>query len=72
MKKYFYILFIFCFSFTLFAQKATENKANALFEKKSYVKAAEMYEQLKESQVILQNLGDCYYNNSQMIFIIQG
>ena len=26
-----------------------------------------MYEQLKESQVILQNLGDCYYNNSQMI-----
>ena len=67
MKKYFYILFIFCFSFTLFAQKATEKKANALFEKKSYVKAAEMYEQLKESQVILQNLGDCYYNNSQMI-----
>jgi peptidoglycan-associated lipoprotein len=67
MKKYFYILFIFCFSFTLFAQKATEKKANALFEKRSYVKAAEMYEQLKESQVILQNLGDCYYNNSQMI-----
>jgi outer membrane protein OmpA-like peptidoglycan-associated protein len=67
MRKYFYILFIFCFSFTLFAQKATEKKANALFEKRSYVKAAEMYEQLKESQVILQNLGDCYYNNSQMI-----
>lgn len=67
MKKYVYILFIFCFSFSLFAQKASEKKANALFEKKSYVKAAEMYEQLKESQVILQNLGDCYYNNSQMI-----
>ncbi len=66
MKKYFYILFIFCFSFTLFAQKVSEKKANSLFEKKAYVKAAEMYEQVPENQTVLQNLGDCYYYNSQM------
>ncbi|PWA05110.1 hypothetical protein DB895_08590 [Flavobacterium psychrotolerans] len=66
MKKYTYILFIFCFSLTIFGQKVSEKKANILFEKKSYVKAAEMYEQVKENQNVLQNLGDCYYNNSQM------
>ena len=66
MKKYFYILLIFCFSITLFAQKGSEKKAKALFEKRSYIQAAEMYEQLKENQSVLQNLGDCYYNNSQM------
>ncbi len=66
MKKYFYILFIFCFSFTLFAQKVSGKKATSLFEKKAYVKAAEMYEQVSESQTVLQNLGDCYYYNSQM------
>lgn len=66
MKKYFYILFIFCFSITLFGQKVSEKKANVLFEKKSYVKAAELYEQVQENQNVLQNLGDCYYNNSQV------
>ncbi|MFC6877763.1 OmpA family protein [Flavobacterium myungsuense] len=66
MKKYFYILFIFCFSLTLLGQKGSEKKANTLFEKKSFVKAAEMYEQVKENQNVLQNLGDCYYNNSQV------
>jgi len=64
MKKYFYILFIFCFSITLLGQKVSEKKANALFEKRSYVKAAELYEQVPENQNVLQNLGDCYYNNS--------
>lgn len=67
MKKYYSILFIFCFGLTLSAQKrANEKKANGLFEKRSYVKAAEQYEQLAENQMVLQNLGDCYYNNSQM------
>lgn len=66
MKKYFYILFIFCFSISLFAQKGSVRKGNKLFEKRSYVQAAEIYEQVQESQKVLQNLGDCYYNNSQM------
>ncbi len=66
MKKYGYIFLLLCFHLSLFAQKASEKKANALFEKKSYVKAAEIYEQVPENQKVLQNLGDCYYNNSQM------
>ena len=67
MKNYFCIVFICCFGLTLSAQKASEKKANGLFEKKSYVAAAAMYEQVKENQNVLQNLGDSYYNNSQMI-----
>jgi len=66
MKKYGYIFLLLCLNLSLFAQKASEKKANALFEKKSYVKAAELYEQVPENQKVLQNLGDCYYNNSQM------
>ncbi len=66
MKKYYFILFILCCTSTLWAQKASEKKANTLFEKRAYVKAAELYEQLNENQKVLQNLGDCYYNNSQM------
>jgi len=67
MKKYAYILFILCCGFTTFAQKkASEKKAHRLFENRSFVKAAEQYEQVKENQKVLQNLGDCYYNNSQM------
>lgn len=53
-------------SFGISAQKASEKKAAGLFAKRSYVKAAQMYEQLPETQVNLQNLGDSYYNNSQV------
>jgi outer membrane protein OmpA-like peptidoglycan-associated protein len=67
MKKLYYILFIFCSITTLFAQKkVTVKKANSLFESKSYVKAAEAYEQLPQTKQNLQNLGDCYYYNFQM------
>ena len=67
MKKMLYILFIFCSITTLFAQKKiTIKKANSLFAKKSYVKAAVGYEQLGQSKEVLQNLGDCYYFNFQM------
>jgi peptidoglycan-associated lipoprotein len=47
-------------------QKITEKQADALFGKRSYVKAAEMYEQLKQNQHVLQNMGDAYYYNFQM------
>ena len=67
MKKLYYILFIFCSITTLFAQKKVSvKKADALFSSKSYVKAAEAYEQLPQSKQVLQNLGDSYYNNFQM------
>lgn len=66
MRNFYSILFILCLSSGLFAQKASLKKANSLFDKKSYVKAAEMYEQLNPDQKVLQNLGDCYYNNTQM------
>jgi peptidoglycan-associated lipoprotein len=66
MRNFYSILFIICFCSGLFAQKATVKKADVLFGNKAYVKAAEMYEQLGDGQKILQNLGDCYYNNSQM------
>ena len=66
MRNFYSILFIICLSSGLFAQKASLKKANSLFDNKAYVKAAEMYEQLGENQKVLQNLGDCYYNNSQM------
>ena len=67
MKKIFYILFVFCSITTLFAQKKVSVKqAHSLFDRKSYVKAAEAYEQCEQSQKVLQNLGDCYYYNFQM------
>src|SRR6218665_155018 len=66
MKKIHYILFVFCSITTLFAQKKVSVKdANALFASKSYVKAAEAYEQLPQSKEVLQNLGDSYYYNFQ-------
>ena len=67
MKKIYYILFVFCSITTLFAQKKVSvKKANSLFASKSYVKAAEAYEQLPQTKQNLQNLGDCYYYNFQM------
>ncbi len=67
MKKYYYILFVFCSITTLFAQKKVSVKqANSLFASKSYVKAAEAYEQLPQTLQNLQNLGDSYYYNFQM------
>ncbi|MGV3697570.1 OmpA family protein [Flavobacterium sp.] len=67
MKKYYYILFVFCSITTLFAQKKVSVKqADALFKSRSYVKAAEAYEQLPQTKQVLQNLGDSYYYNFQM------
>ncbi|UPT69665.1 MAG: OmpA family protein [Flavobacterium sp. JAD_PAG50586_2] len=67
MKKIYYILFVFCSITTLFAQKKiTVKQADALFKSRSYVKAAEAYEQLPQSKQVLQNLGDSYYYNFQM------
>ncbi|TBX66330.1 hypothetical protein EZL74_10805 [Flavobacterium silvisoli] len=67
MRKIYYIVFVFCSITTLFAQKkATVKDGNSLFQTKSYVKAAAIYEQVAPSKEVLQNLGDCYYYNFQM------
>jgi peptidoglycan-associated lipoprotein len=66
MKNYYSILFLLCFSVLGFSQKSQQKKADKLFNQKSYILAASMYEKLKENQILLQNLGDCYYYNGQM------
>ncbi|AOW22129.1 OmpA family protein [Urechidicola croceus] len=65
MKKLIY-LFLILFSIqTPFAQNL--KKANKLFETRSYIKAAELYENEEvKSKDVLQNLGDCYYYNGKM------
>lgn len=71
MKKIYTYSFILFLSLTCFGQKPTIKKANNLFVNRSYVDAAKMYEALKPSQEVLQNLGDCYYNNTQMDFAVK-
>ena len=66
MKNCLYILLLFCVSLTVNGQKVSEKQAHLLFARKSYVKAAAMYEQLKPNQKILENMGDSYYNNAMM------
>lgn len=68
MKKYIYILLLVFISQTLFAQKKGTEKANKLFADKAYYDAAQLYKELKPTQEVLQNLGDCYYYNNEMIF----
>lgn len=67
MKKY--ILFITLFyCFTAFSQGDLK-KADKLFQIRSYMEAAELYQKASvknDSQEVLQKLGDCYYNNSKM------
>lgn len=66
MKKIFYITAMLLISGVFMAQNASKKKADLLFARKAYPRAAAMYEQLKPNNEILQNLGDCYYNNSLM------
>ncbi|RZJ69649.1 OmpA family protein [Flavobacterium sp.] len=67
MKKTLLAILTLLIGFCSFAQtKASKSKADALFKKRNYLKAAAMYEQLKPEKDILQNLGDCYYNNYLM------
>ncbi|MDD3003383.1 OmpA family protein [Flavobacterium sp.] len=68
MKKHTYALLLFFITSFVFAQKNGLKQANLLFENKSYFEAAKIYEKLKPTQEILQNLGDCYYFNNEMHF----
>ena len=71
MKKLYTCTIILLFSLNSFGQKAALKKANHLFINGSYIKAAKIYETLKPTKQVLQNLGDCYYNNSQMDFAVK-
>ncbi len=54
-------------SASISAQHANIKKANKLFSLKAYSEAATLYEKTSGlSQEALQNLGDCYYYNSNM------
>jgi outer membrane protein OmpA-like peptidoglycan-associated protein/Tol biopolymer transport system component len=66
MKRFTYILLLVFISQSLLAQKNSVTKANKLFAEKAYYQAAKIYEKLKPTQQILQNLGDCYYFNNEM------
>ncbi len=68
MKKPLLYFLLLITGLNVFGQRATLKRAHTLFSNKSYVEAAAMYEQLDESQEVLQNLGDSYFFNSQMTF----
>lgn len=68
MKRNTYILLLVFISQILLAQKSGTNKANKLFAEKAYFDAAQLYKKLKPTQEVLQNLGDCYYYNNEMVF----
>lgn len=66
MKNLYYTIFIFLFSTQIiFAQNL--KRANSLFERRSYLKAAELFEnEDPKTQAIYEKLGDCYYFNNDM------
>lgn len=68
MKRNTYILLLIFISQVLLAQKKGTEKANKFFAEKAYYEAAKLYKELKPTQEVLQNLGDCYYYNNEMIF----
>ncbi len=49
-------------------KKPTRKKADKLFNDRSYVEAAKIYEELPQDKEVLQNLADSYYYNSEMQF----
>ena len=63
------IIFILCF-ITNFLMLGQKRVADNFFNKYSYVKASELYEEAfnkgDSSRYILERLGDCYYNNSDV------
>lgn len=67
MKNLLITLFIFLFSQQLVLAQSNLKRANSLFEKRAYLKAAELYlAEKKKNQEIYEKLGDCYYFNTSM------
>ena len=49
-----------------FGQSKKLKQANRLFNNRSYIEAAALYEELEPTQEVLTNLGDSYFYNSQI------
>ncbi|WP_136481528.1 OmpA family protein [Cognatitamlana onchidii] len=65
MKRNFYLqLGFLLFIGAVYAQNKNLKRANKLFEIKSYVEAAKVYETKKRTREVLEKLGDCYYYNT--------
>lgn len=54
------------FSLGFFGNSQSLKKANRLYQNRSYVDAAQIYEKLDKSTETLKKLGDCYYFNSEI------
>ena len=66
LKRIFNIIFCF-FSLVAFSQSSKIKKAHKLFDSKAYINAAQLYEEITESNdTIILNLADCYYYNGLM------
>ena len=61
-----YIVLIFLICFKGFSQNSKTKKADKLYESKSYIKAAKLYEASTKNADVLERLGDCYYFNGMM------
>ena len=67
MKNLLITLFIFLFSQQFVMAQSNLKRANSLFEKRAYLKAAELYlAEKKKDQEVYEKLGDCYYFNTRM------
>ena len=67
MKKQTYILAsLLLVSGIVLAQKSNLKRADKLFEMRSYMEAAEIYETKDRTQDVLQNLADSYYYNANL------
>ncbi len=70
MKQVLLVVLSFIFTFSALAQKSKTRKADALFDRLSYLKAAELYEKEVESgntePRLLRRIGDAYYYNARM------
>ena len=66
MKKILTRLFIFIISTQMLVAQNLK-RANHLFEKRSYIEAAELLQNEDDkTQEVLEKLGDCYFFNSNM------
>jgi outer membrane protein OmpA-like peptidoglycan-associated protein len=64
------VVFLGCSAFAK-AQSSKPSKADKLFENRSYVRAIELYQEMKPTKQVLQNLGDAYYYTGKLDEAVQ-
>jgi len=60
------IVFLSLLGLGFFGNSQSLKKANRLYQNRSYLNAAEIYEKLDKTIEVLSKLGDCYYFNSDI------